>query len=192
MIISATIMQSLFYILKNTGECDKLKLIKLLYLADKCHLIRYGRTILNDDYYAMEYGPVGTTVKDILSFDYPTNISKNEFEYLNKLIEKAGAHGYKAKTVDIPLDMLSETDIEALDFIIKTFGNKESFELSEYTHKYPEWVQYEDSFKNGVVKRMRLKTEELLSVLGDDDPLKMPAEHIDESRKILKSSMSYA
>ncbi len=192
MIISATITQSLFYILKNTGTCDKLKLIKLLYLADKYHLIRYGRTILNDDYYAMEYGPVGTTVKDILSFDYPINISKNEFEYLNKLIEKTGTYDYRAKNVDISLDMLSETDIEALDFIIKTFGDKESFELSEYTHKYPEWAQYEDLLKNGVTKRIHLRTEEFLSVLGDDDPIKMPDDHIDESRKILKSNTSYA
>ena len=191
MTASATITQSLFYILKKTGECDKLKLIKLLYLSDKYHLIRYGRTILNDDYYAMDYGPVGTTVKDILSFDCPTNISENEYKYLTELIEKTGSFNYKAKNKEIIFDMLSETDIEVLDFIINNFGQKDSFWLSEYTHKYPEWAQYEDYFKNKITKRIRLKPEELLTVLSDNDPLKMSDEHINESKNILKSTLAY-
>jgi hypothetical protein len=73
MIIPATIIETLYYILHKIGEADRVKLTKLIYLADKYHLIRYGRTITNDDYYAMKYGPAGTTLKDILSFDRYTH-----------------------------------------------------------------------------------------------------------------------
>lgn len=36
----------------------KLKAAKLLYFADKEHLLRYGRPILGDVYYCLPYGPV--------------------------------------------------------------------------------------------------------------------------------------
>ena len=69
MIEAAIIVEALHYVLSKTKRAGKIKLIKLVYLADKYHLLKYGRTVTNDDYYAMEFGPVGTTVKDVLTFD---------------------------------------------------------------------------------------------------------------------------
>jgi uncharacterized phage-associated protein len=93
MIITETIIESLYYILQKIGEADKIKLVKLIYLADKYHLIRYGRTITNDDSYAMEYGPVGTTLKDVLSYD-SSNISEHEKKYFSELIENKEAYTF--------------------------------------------------------------------------------------------------
>ena len=78
MIETSKIIEALHYILHKIKIADKIKIIKLIYLADKYHLVRYGRTITNDDYYAMEYGPVGSTVKDVLEFDEFT-LSHNEY-----------------------------------------------------------------------------------------------------------------
>ncbi len=77
------VIQVLHYILKKLGKADKLKLIKLIFLADKYHLLKYGRTITEDDYYAMELGPVASIVKDILSFNDFT-LSKAELDYAKK------------------------------------------------------------------------------------------------------------
>jgi len=41
MIETKKIIQAVCYILQQIGRSDKLKLVKLLYLADKCHLMRY-------------------------------------------------------------------------------------------------------------------------------------------------------
>jgi len=185
MIIPATTIEALYYILHKIGEADKVKLIKLIYLSDKYHLIRYGRTITNDDYYAMEYGPVGTTLKDVLSFDR-FYLSNQEHEYLSKLIEKTGEYTFRARDVDIPFDMLSESDREALDFVIERFGYMDSWKLSNYTHQYQEWHQYKDLFEKGLTKRERIETHELLSTIKDD-PLSIgiPEEHIKETEEIL-------
>lgn len=131
---TATIIEALYYIHSKTGETDKLKLTRLIYLADKYHLIHYGRTITNDDYYVMEHEPVGTTAKDVLN--------PSEF------------------------NMLSETDREALDFVIEHFG---------------EFPEYPECLKKD---RERIDTRELLSC-AEGDPLSMPEEHIRESEKIL-------
>src|SRR5262245_14308697 len=47
---------------KDLPEFDKGKACKLLFLADKLHLVRYGRPVTGDRYWALEHGPVPTRV----------------------------------------------------------------------------------------------------------------------------------
>jgi uncharacterized phage-associated protein len=184
MIETSTIIEAIHYLLKKLEKADKIKLVKLIYLADKYHLIRYGRTITNDDYYAMEHGPVGATVKDVLSFDH-FNIPSKTFKYLSTLINKDDKNGFRInQDVKITYDMLSDTDKEALDFVIEKFGKMGPWKLRDYTHQYPEWYQYKDLFENKLTRRERIETKELLSTLRDD-PLSMPRKHVKESEKIL-------
>ena len=184
MIETATIIEAIYYILKKIKKADKIKLVKLIYLSDKYHLIRYGRTITNDDYYAMEHGPVGTTVKDVLSFD-SFSLEAKGIKYASRLLEKTDEKHFIAKaSARVTFDMLSDTDKEALDFVVEKFGTMSSWKLRDYTHQYPEWYQYEDMFKSKRTKRERIDTAELLSTLKDD-PLKMPRKHVKESENIL-------
>jgi uncharacterized phage-associated protein len=184
MIETSTIIEAIYYILKKTKKADKIKIVKLIYLADKYHLIRYGRTITNDDYYAMEHGPVGATVKDVLNFD-SFNTSTKAFKFASSLIEKTDKNNFRAKPdAGDEFDMLSDTDKEALDFVINKFGRMRQWELRDYTHKYPEWYKYEDLFKSKRTKRERIHTKELLSTLKDD-PLAMPRPHVQESENML-------
>ncbi len=183
MIETSTIIEAIYYLLRKLKKADKIKLVKLMYLADKYHLIRYGRTITNDDYYAMEHGPVGTTVKDVLSFD--PFFSRKGYQYASSLIEQIDENYFRANPkAKVSLEMLSDTDKEALDFVIEKFGDMSSWKLRNYTHQYPEWYQYEDLLKNKRTKRERIETKELLSILKDD-PLAMPRKHVKESEKIL-------
>ena len=184
MIETATIIEALHYILKKIRKADKIKLVKLVYLADKYHLIRYGRTITNDDYYAMQHGPVGTTVKDVLSFD-SFSLTPNGIKYASRLLDRIDNNTFAANpSARVTFDMLSETDKEALDFVVENFGSMGPWKLRDYTHKYPEWYQYADLFKNKLTRRERIDTKELLSTIKDD-LLKMPSKHIKESEKVL-------
>lgn len=184
MIETAKIVQAVCFLLGHTGRADKLKLVKLLYLADKCHLIRYGRTITGDEYWAMDYGPVGSTVKDILGFDQ--EFLSREFQYASTMLRRVGEYQFEASAACSPdeLDLLSETDIEALRTVAEKFGRMSSGELICYTHRYPEWAQYEKLFSSQQIKREKIRTEELLSSLPGD-PFNMPPEHMEESRRII-------
>ncbi len=159
----------------------KIKLIKLVYLADKYHLLKYGRTVTNDDYYAMEFGPVGTTVKDVLSFD--KDVLATEFKYLKKLVKKSGDDFFASKTT-VDYDHLAETDKEALDFVMAKFGKMTGTQLKNYTHRYPEWKQYAHLFEGKCVGRVRLEPEELISVI-DDDCFSVSKERLDTVRNMI-------
>jgi len=190
MIDTSKIIQALCFLLNEIPErrADKLKLVKLLFLADKCHLVRYGRTISGDDFWAMPFGVVGSVTKDVLGFDEndENNFPNPEYEYTKKMLKKVGRYIYEANhACDANnIDQLSETDIEALRLIAKHYGKFSGRQLVEFTHRYPEWQQYKKLFDSKEIKREKLNTEELLSVLPDD-PFAMPEEHIEESRKIL-------
>ncbi len=187
-----SIIEAVYYLLKKLGPTDRIKIVKLLYLADKYHLLRYGRTVTTDDYFAMGNGPVGSTVRDVLVLN-EIALSPKEYKYASKLLKKIDEYKLainESEDVQPLFEMLSETDKEALDFVINTFGNKKYGELIEYTHKYPEWKQHKEALESNLTKREPISTEEMLSTL-DNDPLMegITKENIELARSILKGDI---
>lgn len=119
----------LFFIEKNGGSIDKMKLMKLLWLSDRLHLSKYGRLILKDRYYAMPYGPVPSTAFDICKRrkeDYII-IKGNNIESERKCDQ----------------NFFSKSDLKIMNSIWEKFKNISSLDFSNYSHKYPEWLRFE-------------------------------------------------
>ena len=178
-----TIIEAIYYVLCKLQKVDKIHLVKLIYLADKYHLMNYGRTITDDDFKAFEHGPGGSHTMDVLEFD--PFILGEDIELARKLFQQGEGHEYLPGEgcLTHQIEMLSESDIEALDFAITNFGS-DKWQATDYTHTLPEWKQYEDLFKKHLIKRMSIKTEELL-LSPNDKFFNIPQEHIEQSREIL-------
>ena len=131
---------------KEGGQIDKLKLIKLVYLADRYHLRRYGRPVVNDAYFAMPLGPVGSSVKDIAEFS--GFLDESELGYAGSYIGRGGAANTVVSIADVDKDIFSKSEIESLDFAYKEFGSKKASELVNITHKYPEWVKFKSALES--------------------------------------------
>lgn len=176
---SFTTIEAIYYLLKKVGSADKLKIVKLIYLVDKYHLFHYGRAVTDGNYFAMEYGPVNSTVKDILNFN-DFNMYKDEMDYANRLIKKVRPHDFEAKSVNnFVFGHLSETDQEALDYVCEKFGKWGTNKLLKYTHKYPEWKKHEEKLKSGS-RREDIKTVELFSKI--DEIFNVSDGHLEESK----------
>jgi len=130
------------YALKQGGSINKMKALKLIYLADRYHLRKYGRLITNDTYFAMEYGPVPSAVKDIV--ERSIGLGKIESKYSKKYIAQVGKYQFRSKE-SVDDSVFSQSDIEALGIIWEKYGHYDQFELAELTHKYPEWKKHERS-----------------------------------------------
>lgn len=181
MLKATTIIEAIHYLLSKVGRSDKLKIVKLIYIADKYHLLSYGRIITNDNYFAMEHGPIGSMVLDILESN-DLILDDSEIAYATSFIEMIKPYDYRVKSLECDNDTLSETDSEALDFAINKFGNMTGNALRRYTHKFPEWYQHKIALSSGI-KRVPLKITELFSTLKDD-PWGISIEHINQSREI--------
>ena len=186
---SKKVIQAICYTLRGVKRSNKLKLVKLLFLADKYHIINYGRTVTGDEYWAMDYGPVGSAAKDILSMD--KDFLSLEYNEISRFLKKKGKHDFVIgeSCSDDDLDLLSETDREAINFVVQTFGKLSSDELIEHTHKYPEWAQHKELFNNKQIKRQRINTEELLSLL-DNDCMTVSDVHLEDSKEIYTGNFS--
>lgn len=154
------IIESVVYLLKlANGLLDKYHLIKFLFLADKVHLIEYGRTITQDRYLAMEYGPVGSLVKDILECKstFPC-VNKNLFTSLISV----NIDGYSLKSAlpDYPFRTLSESEKKVLSKIYDKFHDWNFERLLVLTHELPEWKRHSKLLKTR--ESVPIKTSELI------------------------------
>ena len=60
-----TTQMAAYFISHEGGEISKLKLIKLLYLAERESLRQHGRVMTGDRFVAMPYGPVLSMTLDL-------------------------------------------------------------------------------------------------------------------------------
>lgn len=134
-------IQAINYLAKKEGgQIDKLKLVKLIYFADRYHLRRYGRPLANDAYFAMRLGPVGSSVKDIAEFSNFLDVE--EIGYASKYLTRGVEDNTLVSIADTDEEVFSESEIEALGFAYKEFGSYTASKLVDITHNYPEWAKF--------------------------------------------------
>ena len=120
---------------RRCPELSKLKLAKLLYFADKQHLVEDGRPITGDRYTKMESGPVPTAGYNILKQDDRVSAEHQSLfdHYLtiqgNNVVMKAEPN----------LGCLSESDLEVLNDIVEHFGEFAVARLAALRHREPAW-----------------------------------------------------
>ncbi len=127
-----------FFAVQNGGEIEKLHALKLIFFADRYHVRKYGRPITNDQYWAMRLGPVPSGVKDLFELDSASSEERHYAELFFKPAVRAHCIRSLAK---VDSRVLSQTDIEALEFAWRDFGPKSG--IVEKTHDYPEWKRHE-------------------------------------------------
>lgn len=167
-----------FFATKEGGSINRMKAIKLIWLSDRAHLRKYGRPILSDKYYALEYGPIPSKAKTLSeSSEY---IDPIVIPYRDTYMEPQGKHFIKSKSSPV-LNVFSESDIKIMEEIYSVFGKYDKFQLSELSHKFPEWKRFEKHFKD---KRSR-KTIQIKDFFTDT---KESLKYYKESKELLNLS----
>ena len=113
-------------------KMSHLKLMKLLYLADRRALLTLGRPITYDSYVSMDHGPVLSTTLNLLHGDVQSS-------------------GPWEKAITVPLnnevsllkdpgdDKLSEAEEKLIREVFDEHGAKTQWDLRDFTHTLPEW-----------------------------------------------------
>ena len=109
-----------------------IKLIKLLYLADRVALIETGMPITGDRYVSMKHGPVLSRVLDLVKDEQPS-----EDSVWHHHIERRHFLVHLCNGVDS--DRLSDYDAALLEEIAATYGHWRPWAVVNFTHSLPEW-----------------------------------------------------
>jgi len=152
-----------FFARKAGGQINKMKALKLIFFADRYHLRQYGRPITNDEYLAMEYGPVPSGCKDLAEMsDF---LDPHERSYAVRFLQRTSQHDF-ASVAEVEEAVFSKSDLGALEFAWQHFGQFDQFRLAEITHEYPEWKRHEAALQSPDVSRLGMSYRHFL----DDAP----------------------
>lgn len=142
--------QVLAFLALHVRDLSKLKAAKLLYFADKAHLLQHGRPIVGDRYYCLDYGPVPTAslnvINDLIS---PVRVrfgGKEIKSPMRHLVEQfvgvvKDAHHARLesrKSLD-ELDALTSSERDVLSSVVKKYGKLAAGKLVDLTHREHPW-----------------------------------------------------
>lgn len=143
-----------FFALREGGKIDKLKAIKLIWLADRLHLRKYYRTITGDVYYAMPYGPVASHTLDLINGKV-LGQSKEEVAYFDLYLSKRDKNQLRSTKI-MEDSVFSKTDMQSIAAVYEAFGDYSGGKLSDVSHKYPEWTRFEKELTSKVTNRQKM------------------------------------
>lgn len=126
-----------FLLDRGRGRMNYLKLMKLLYLADRESMKRHGEAISGDRYVSMDHGPVLSQTLNLINGE--AEVDEGGWTYW--IADKANYEvSLRRKASRDVLDELSEADLDVLGAIYAKFGKMDKWKLRDYTHRYcPEW-----------------------------------------------------
>jgi len=132
------VLDAILWLAKERPGMDMYRILKVLFLADKAHLNKYGRPIAGEQYVAMKYGPVAETAYQMLRrqrgplkrlhlTEYPFAIESDD--------DGRPVRVFAARDPD--LTSFSESDINELAQALDKYGKMNFNALKALTHSHP-------------------------------------------------------
>jgi len=147
-----------FFSKQGVPDLTKLKIIKLLYFADKHHLLLHGKPIIGDAYFCMEWGPVPSyslnEINAALSKPEVPLFDKSDVNLFSKVLN-IKKHFYQnhprfeAKEEEFSTSVFTQSELDSLAHTANVYGYKTAKELVDLTHQEPTWVISNQGRKQG-------------------------------------------
>jgi uncharacterized phage-associated protein len=160
-----------YFVHQNMPTIEKMKLIKLLYLAERESIEKRGRPMFFDKFFSMKDGPICSNALDGINgqldqaiwADYISKIDRKTIKSVGPLVPAAQ-------------DQISKSDLSILQDVQKKFGHMPAHQIRSWTHKNcPE-------YKSVSVGRREISYRDIYAALKFENP--------DEMAEIVKEHAS--
>ena len=149
------VLQATAYFLRLAGgNMSYLKLLKLLYIAEREYLAEEHEMITGDRVSAMKYGPVLSNIYDLIK-----KKGDHAEEWAKHLTESPKY--YLTVVVDPGSDRLCRAEKDKIVDVFRRYGKMGHFLAVEMTHDFPEWANNFDT--NSLKKSFPISVEDILS-----------------------------
>jgi uncharacterized phage-associated protein len=163
-----------FFAKAEGGKINVLKLVKLIYLADREALAHFEAPILCDNFVSMDHGPVNS-----ITLNHVNGLAEDREDW-DKFIGKRSDRDIPLANPELKLsdlDELSAAELKILELIWLRFGKMDRFALRDHTHKI--CLEWEDPKGSSVP----IPVERILKHLGKVDGTALAAKL--ESERIM-------
>ncbi|WP_209022176.1 Panacea domain-containing protein [Pseudomonas fluorescens] len=131
-----------FFLARREAPMAHIKLMKLLYLADRLSMERYDVPMSDDSQCNMKNGPILSMTLDLMK-------GTRQSDAWSALISpiKHNEVALQRNFAWDELDELSRADLAILDEVFTKFGHMKRWDLVDYVHTLPEWESPGNSSK---------------------------------------------
>ncbi len=165
---------------KGIPDLTKGKICKLVFLAEKHRLVRFGRPITGDCICAMKDGPVPSFILDMLNNLLSESAgSSSSLLAANVSVNRKFSNPHFEAPMFNLHDFLSESDFEALDSVTQSHGAKTFSELRRMTHDIP---AYRKAWNNQPYASPKMAFEDFFE--EDDEALRGALDEMTENAKL--------
>ncbi len=142
----------------ETKMMSRMRLLKLLYLANRRSLKETGDPIVDDDAFAMKDGPVLSHTYDLIKGVEQDEKAQSMWNERFKVVDRI-----LIQMLSNPgSDHLSDYDVETLVDIASEWNEYGDYDISELTHTFDEYKRH----WNGAVPSERISEIDLLQGIG--------------------------
>lgn len=150
-------INAVLYVAYKLRKKDIHRIFKILYFADRDHLSEYGRSITGDSYVRMEYGPVPSSLYDIIKAVRGDGYWSSKVDSIKLYFDITDNKNLIPKKVP-DMDVLSPSDIEELDKYCSEFQCLSFKKVTDSSHLF--------SWKNTEPDRI-ISMDNILKEVGD-------------------------
>lgn len=142
----------------GTKEMSYMRLLKILYIADRESLKETGQPMTGDQVVAMVHGPVLSAVYNLIKGE------QRSWSVWSAYFRK---NGYRIEMIDDPGNgKLSKYEIGKLRELTKTYEDKNEWDMIDIVHEFEEWK------RNNPGKSSRpIPLEDILGAIGRAEDL---------------------
>ena len=165
----------------NGGRMNYMKLIKLLYLADRKYILEYNNSITTDRYVSINNGPVTSQIYDLIK-ESQTDSGTFWASYIRTqnhdvvLLKKIPEDGY---------DCLSLMEMEVITEINNNFSDLSEWDIVDFCHKeLKEW-------QNPLGSSIPISIEDIVRVEKDGNAACESIEELGIAAKIQKHNYAF-
>lgn len=169
----------------SDGTISKLDMLKLVFLADRYHMRKFGTMITKDTYWAMDLGPVPSSTKKIAEHNFRGFEQIKDYSD-NFLVTKDKDHVSSKRPFDRA--EFCNSEMEALDRALDVFLQED--DIVKYTHRFPEWKKFQNSLRKGS-KREKMDLLDFFSPFRGKDYCNISNEHLKLSKEIFEEESSF-
>jgi len=108
-----------------------MKLIKLLYIADRRALAQWERPVTTDEFWAMENGPIPSHI-----YDHIKQQGSEQGAWQERISPGISNFDIGIKSEQIPMRELCEAEVELLKSVHAEFGHLDQYQLRNYMHDH--------------------------------------------------------
>lgn len=123
-------LNALLYVANRVEKRDIHKIFKILYFADMAHLFKYGRAITGDRYIAMKYGPVPSSIYDMVKI-----VRGDSWYVMEELKAFFAVHDKFLEPLrDEDISYLSASDVQELTDAVNKYNDVNFEEMTQLSH----------------------------------------------------------